>query len=109
MRWARLKACSGGTEPSSQTTRSQLSKEAPPLPTLKGRPLPTLKGKPRPLPPHLYVIVRVPVGVIDDDGVGGGQVDPQTPSPGGEQENELGGSGSWGGGGGGGGEGGRDG
>ena len=48
--------------------------------------------------------MRVPVGVIDDDGVGGSQVDPQTPGPGGEQEDELGGSGSWGGGGGRGGE-----
>ena len=38
---------------------------------------------------HLYVVVRVPVGVEDDHGVGGGQVDAQTPGSGGEQEAEL--------------------
>ena len=45
---------------------------------------------------YLDVIVRVPVGVVDDDGVGGGQVDAQAPGPGGQQEGKLGGAGSCG-------------
>ena len=41
---------------------------------------------------YLDVIVRVPVGVIDDDGVGGCQVDAQAPGPGRQQERKLGGA-----------------
>ena len=38
---------------------------------------------------HLDVVVRVPVRVIDDDGVGGVEVDTETSGPGGQQEAEL--------------------
>lgn len=38
---------------------------------------------------HLDVIVGVPVRVIDDDGVSGGKIDPQTASSGREEESKL--------------------
>ncbi len=37
---------------------------------------------------YLHVLVGVPVTVIDDDGVSGGEVDAQPPSPRGQQEDE---------------------
>lgn len=37
---------------------------------------------------YLNVIVGVPVGVIDDDSVGGGQIDSQPPSTCGQQEDK---------------------
>merc|ERR1711892_549148 len=37
----------------------------------------------------LDIIVRIPVTVIDDNGVGSGQIDSETSSPGGEQEHKL--------------------
>ena len=37
----------------------------------------------------LEVHLRVPVGVIEDDSVGRGQVDPQAPSSGGQHEYKL--------------------
>lgn len=42
---------------------------------------------------YLDVVVGVPVRVVYDDRVSGGQVDAQTPRPGGEQEGKLNGSG----------------
>jgi len=38
---------------------------------------------------YLDIIVGVPVGVVDDDGVGRGQVDTQTSRPRRQQETEL--------------------
>lgn len=45
---------------------------------------------------YLDVIMRIPVRVVNDDGVGGGQVDPQTSGPRGQQEGKLLGARSWG-------------
>ncbi len=39
---------------------------------------------------HLKVLLRVPVAVIDDAGVGGRQVDSQTSGSGGQQEDSTG-------------------
>ena len=37
---------------------------------------------------HLQIVLGVPVGVVDDDGVRGRQVDPQTPGLGTEKEDK---------------------
>ena len=37
----------------------------------------------------LDIVVGIPIGVIDNDGIGSGQVDTQTTSAGGQQEHEL--------------------
>ena len=50
------------------------------------REVPPYSGKRK---PNLYIIVRVPVRVIDDDGICRSQVNSQTPSPGREQEYKL--------------------
>lgn len=39
--------------------------------------------------------MRVPVGIVDDDRVGCGQVDSKTTSPGGQQEGKLHSTRSW--------------
>ena len=41
------------------------------------------------MPTHLKVIVRVPIGVVDDDGVRRGQVDAQPAGSRGQQEAEV--------------------
>lgn len=38
---------------------------------------------------HLDIVVRVPIGVVDDDSVGSVQVDAETTGSGGQQEAEL--------------------
>ncbi len=40
----------------------------------------------------LEVVLRVPVGIKDDDSVRSGQVDPQTPGTGGKEEAEVSGT-----------------
>ena len=40
-------------------------------------------------PPHLNIILRVPVRVIDDDGVGGGEIDPQSSGTSAQQEDKA--------------------
>lgn len=44
---------------------------------------------------YLYVVVWVPVGIEDDDGVCCGQVNAQASRSGGEQETELTSTGGW--------------
>lgn len=44
---------------------------------------------------YLDVIVGVPVRVVDDDGVSGGEIDAQTASSGREEESKLRSTGSW--------------
>ena len=40
-------------------------------------------------PPYLEIILWVPVGVVDDDGVGGGQIDAETAGASTQQEDEA--------------------
>ena len=40
-------------------------------------------------PTHLNIILRVPVRVIDDDGVGGGEIDPQSSGTSAQQEDKA--------------------
>lgn len=44
---------------------------------------------------YLDIIVRVPVRIVDDDGVSRGQIDAQTTSSGREEECKLGSTGSY--------------
>ena len=51
---------------------------------------------PYPIPPYLDVIVRVPVRVVDDDGIGCGEVDTKTTGTSREKKRKLLCPGSWG-------------
>ena len=48
-----------------------------------------------PIPPYLDVIVRVPVRVVDDDGIGCGEVDTETTGTSREKKRKLLCPGSW--------------